>query len=317
MIRARGLLGLLDNPIVMMDGLSRMRSWRAPIVITLYLGLLGAFGYAVYAVAVQVQPSEHRGTSDIGTLVFGSLAFFQMSLVCLFAPALGAGAISGERERQTFDMLLVSRVSAWGIVLGKLVTSVAYMVLLVLTALPLFAAVFLFGGIDAGQFLLSQILTVGTAVALASVSVCISAAFPRTLPATVTSYGIAFALVVGSVVFGYLFTLMVESGGTSGGFSDVHPLLFCNPLYALAVVLMNPSGAHIPLLRILQLLVLVPGQGAGGPIVEPWQATLLVEAAVVVLTTWAGVRMVRGKRTLQRRPAPEPVIEEEEEEATA
>jgi len=45
---ARGL----DNPIIAKDGISRMRSWRAPLAITLYLGLLGAFGYAVFTISV-------------------------------------------------------------------------------------------------------------------------------------------------------------------------------------------------------------------------------------------------------------------------
>jgi ABC-2 type transport system permease protein len=302
MSAVRRLAGLFDNPLVMMDGLTRMRSWRSPIAITLYLGLLGAFGYAVYAVAAQVQPAEQRGASDLGALVFGSLTFFQMSLVCLFAPALAAGAISGERERQTFDMLLVSQVSAFGIVVGKLVMSVAYMLLLVLTALPLFAAVFLFGGIDAGQFALTQFLTVTTAVTLASISICISAAFRRTLPATVTAYGVAFAVVVGSVIFGYLFTLMLSTGSAGGGFADVHPLLFSNPLYAVLVILSSPGGAHLALGRMVRLLLLLPsGTGDGGPAIEPWQATLLVEALVVVLTTWGAVVMVRGRRREPQR----------------
>ena len=42
----------LDNPIVRQEGMSRMHTWRAPLAITIYLGLLGAFGYAVFAVGV-------------------------------------------------------------------------------------------------------------------------------------------------------------------------------------------------------------------------------------------------------------------------
>jgi ABC-type transport system involved in multi-copper enzyme maturation permease subunit len=305
---ASRIAGALDNPIIVMDGVSRMRTWRAPVAISLYLGLLGAFAYAVYAVIAQVQAAPTRGTSDLGTWVFGLTAFFQLSLVCLFAPALASGAISGERERQTFDMLLVSKVSAVGIVLGKLATSVGYMILLVLAALPLFAAVFLFGGIDAQQFVLTQALTVATAITLAAISVCVSAAFRRTLPATVTAYAVAFALLIGSVIFGYLFTLMVQTGNAMGSLSDVHPLLFCNPLYALFEVLLPGSGGGMALGRIVQLLLMLPGgQQGGGPLVQPWQASLIVELVVFVLTTWAAVHMVRGRRGPQaRRPLPPP-----------
>ena len=307
---ANRVTAALDNPIIVMDGVTRMRTWRAPVAISLYLGLLGAFAYAVYAVDVQVQSAPNRGASDIGTWVFGLTAFFQFSLMCVFAPALASGSISGERERQTFDMLLVSRVSALGIVLGKLATSIGYMILLVLSAMPLFAAVFLFGGIDAQQFVLTQALTVATAITLAAISICVSAAFRRSLPATVTAYGVSLALLVGSVIFGYLFTLMVQTGNATGSLGDVHPLLFCNPLYALLQVLLSGSGGGMALGRVLQLLLMLPGGAqSGGPTVQPWQASLLVELVVFLLATWAAVQMVKGRRGPQVRRSMPPAEE--------
>jgi len=160
------LAGIFDNPLIVKDGVSRMRSWQAPVIITLYLGLLGAWGFGTFVLAVVSAQTQHAVSATIGSTVFQSLAFFELALITLFTPALAAGAISGERERQTFDVLLVSRVSALGIVWGKLVASLAYVLLLILTALPLFAAVFLFGGIDFEQFLLTQMLLVMTAVAI-------------------------------------------------------------------------------------------------------------------------------------------------------
>ena len=194
---------VVDNPLIIKDGVSRMRTWRAPLVLTLYLGLLGTFGYAIFILQVLLMTSNGQvGAAQVGATVFIVLAFIQISLIGLFAPALAAGAISGERERQTLDVLLVSRVSAVGIVWGKLVASVAFMLLLILAALPLFAAVFLFGGIDAEQFLITQLLTVTTAVSLGAVSLLLSAAFRRTLPSMVASYGAAFAGLVGTLVVG-------------------------------------------------------------------------------------------------------------------
>ena len=105
----------LDNPIVAKDGISRMRSWRAPLAITLYLGLLGAFGFGIFSIEVLSSSYSRPVSAEIGAAVFGALAWFQLVLICLFAPALASAAISGERERQTFDVLLVSGVSAFGI----------------------------------------------------------------------------------------------------------------------------------------------------------------------------------------------------------
>jgi ABC-2 type transport system permease protein len=312
------VVAAVDNPLIVKDGVSRMRTWRAPLILTLYVGLLGALGYAIFVLAVVLNSNQHLGSgaAQVGAEVFEGLAFIQISLISLFAPALAAGAISGERERQTLDVLLVSRVSALGIVWGKLVASVAFMLLLILAALPLFAAVFLFGGIDAEQFLVTQLLTVTTAVSLGSISLFLSALFRRTLPSTVASYGAAFAAMIGTFVLGWLFSFVIwQREGTVGQSADVHPLLFVNPLYALWVALTTANGAPMSLGRLVALFFLVVGRGGdAGPQLEPWQATALVQLVVIVLCVIGAVRLVQGHRVAQPRPRPEPEPEVPEPE---
>jgi ABC-type transport system involved in multi-copper enzyme maturation permease subunit len=308
------LVGLVDNPLISKDAVSRMRTWRAPVTLTIYLGLLSAFGYASFVTTTLMAPSQRTGSALIGAGVFSYLAFIQLSLVSLFAPALAAGAISGERERQTFDVLLVSRMTAGAIVFGKLVSSVAFMLLLILSALPLFAAVFLFGGIDFEQFMVTQLLTVTTAVSIGAVSLFLSAAFRRTLSSTVVAYGVAFAGMIGTLVAGLLFTLALmlrTPGGVNGSTGDAHPLLFANPFYALFVVLNDPNGMPMHLGRLVQLLFFVNGQPtAFGPTLEPWQAAVLVQIVLVALSIMGAVHLVQSRRApMPWRPPvqPEPV----------
>jgi ABC-type transport system involved in multi-copper enzyme maturation permease subunit len=291
---------LFDNPLITKDAVSRMRSWRAPLILTTYLGLLSAFGYAFFVSQTLASPSQRTGSAIIGAGVFTWLAFIQLSLVSLFAPALAAGAISGERERQTFDVLLVSRMTATAIVIGKLVSSVAFMLLLILSALPLFAAVFLFGGIDFEQFLVTQVLTVTTAVSIGAVSLFLSSVFRRTLPSTVVSYGVAFTGMIGTLVAGLLFTfaMMLRGPGSisiQGG--EVHPLLYANPFYALYIVLIDPSATPLHVGRLFQLLFFVTGQpSAAGPQIEPWQAVVLVQIVLVALSVVGAVQFVQSRR---------------------
>ncbi|HXM57849.1 MAG TPA: ABC transporter permease [Candidatus Dormibacteraeota bacterium] len=313
MTMSERLVALLDNPLIIKDAVSRMRSWRAPVILTIYLGLLGAFGYASFVTATVLAPSQRTtGSAQIGASVFASLAFIQLSLACLFAPALAAGAISGERERQTFDVLLVSRMTAVGIVWGKLVASVAFMLLLILSALPLFAAVFLFGGIDFEQFLVTQILTVSTAVSIGAVSLFLSAVFRRTLPSTVVAYGVAFAGTIGTLVAGLLFTFALAVRGsaaaTAQAATDFHPLLFANPFYALFVVLDPTQGHPMHVGRLIQLLFFMTSQPSGiGPELEPWQAAVLVQIVLVVLAVVGAVQLVQARRAPMPSRLPEPV----------
>jgi ABC-type transport system involved in multi-copper enzyme maturation permease subunit len=302
------LAALLDNPLISKDAVSRMRTWRAPLTLTIYLGLLSAFGYASFVTTTLMAPSQRTGSALIGAGVFSYLAFIQLSLVSLFAPALAAGAISGERERQTFDVLLVSRMTAGAIVFGKLVSSVAFMLLLILSALPLFAAVFLFGGIDFEQFTVTQLLTVTTAVSIGAVSLFLSAAFRRTLSSTVVSYGVAFAGMIGTFVAGVLFTLalMLRAPGGLSGPTESHPLLFANPFYALFVALNYPTGTSMHVGRLAQLLFFVNGQPSTiGPSIEPWQAAVLVQIVLVALSVMGAVHLVQSRRapTPWRPPA--------------
>jgi ABC-2 type transport system permease protein len=306
MRRVLALVSGFDNPLIIKDGVSRMRSWRAPLGITLYLGLLGAFGYAIFTMQVLTAQYNTNVSAAIGGLVFGAMAFFQLALVSLFAPALAAGSISGERERQTFDVLLVSRVSAFGIVWGKLIASLAYLLLIILTALPLFAAVFLFGGIDFEQFVLTQLITICTALSIGAVSVFFSALFKRSLPATVASYAAAFTMVIGTAVAGLMLTYIAayRSGAFGSNNLEGHPVLFGNPLFALYIVLGSPSGAPVALGRLLQLLVLDDRAPARwGPVIEPWQFSVASELAVTALAIAGAVLLVRGRRALPPRRA--------------
>jgi ABC-type transport system involved in multi-copper enzyme maturation permease subunit len=302
--RLTRFLQAFDNPLVAKDGISRMRSWRAPLALTVYLGVLGLCGYSFFSILVFGNATNKvGGSAGIGSAVFAALTFVQLVLIALFAPALAAGAISGERERQTLDVLLVSRVSAFGIVWGKLVASLAYLLLLILTALPLFAAVFLFGGIDFEQFLLAQVITIMTALTLGSISLFASAVFQRSLPATVTSYSAAFLLVVGTFVAGTLLSYLYFFRVGAATYMPIHPLVFSNPFYAIGMELYTASGGGINAGRLFQAMFFTSGDASWGPIIQPWQLSLLFETVLTVLSIAGAVRIVKGRRAapLRRR----------------
>ena len=72
------------------------------------------------------------------------LSVLQLALIVFITPGLTAGVISSERERQTLNMLLTTTQSSTSIIIGKLVSSVAYLLLLMIASLPLYSIVFLY-----------------------------------------------------------------------------------------------------------------------------------------------------------------------------
>jgi hypothetical protein len=291
---------LFINPLILKDGLARVRSWRAPAIIAMYLGLLGVFAALAFSTQLAGVDRPATGYAEVGSNAFTALALVQLALVCLVAPGLAAGAISGERERQTLDVLLVSCVPSFGIVWGKLVASVAFMLLLILAALPLFAVVFLFGGIDGGQFLATQLLTVTTALAVAAVSLFLSALFRRTLAATVVAYGLTFGAVAAAWYVGS--GLLAQ-----GHFRAGQAMLFGNPIQAMLTVLHGP-GPFLNPVSALPLVVTTGGAFSPAPLLaaglaaEPWPVTVAVELAVVVLGMTGSALLLRERPGFGRRP---------------
>jgi ABC-type transport system involved in multi-copper enzyme maturation permease subunit len=186
---ALGLRALLGKELR-----SRSRGWRSMWVLTIYLGLLTALVCAFVALA-----GQSRGTlsTGLGTWLFSLLALGSLLLLAFITPALTAGAISGERERRTLELLLVTRASPLGLVVGKLSGSLAYILFLVVASLPAFALVYLFGGVPIQYLVMVLAVLVTTAVAHASIGLALSALLKRTVLATVAAYFVVLGLVLG------------------------------------------------------------------------------------------------------------------------
>ena len=75
----------------------------------------------------------------------------EVVLLCLFVPSAAGGSIAGERERQTLDILLSSRMTVREIVTGKLLSCISMAVLLVVTSIPILAVTSMYGGMQLGS----------------------------------------------------------------------------------------------------------------------------------------------------------------------
>jgi ABC-type transport system involved in multi-copper enzyme maturation permease subunit len=209
------------NPIVSKEVRSRMRSWRAPLVLTAFLAVLSAVGYATYKASTPlVAGTSNRG--QVGVAVFAALAGTVMVLVALIVPGLVGGAISGERERQTLDLLLVTPVGPARIIAGKLASSLLFVLLLVTAALPMFSVVFILGGVDLGAVVAVVVVTLVTALALGGLAMLCSVLLRRTTSSTVSSYIAGFMLFVVPLILGAIVaSTPVPAVSRAGGMSAI------------------------------------------------------------------------------------------------
>ncbi|HKC18383.1 MAG TPA: ABC transporter permease [Candidatus Dormibacteraeota bacterium] len=202
----------LWNPIVAKEYRSRMRTWRSPLAITIYIVLLGGIGWAVFAaLSAPLANGVNQGqTGSLGSQLFTFLVLFQVALLAFITPAITAGAISSERERQTIDLLFVTPIPPFSIIWGKLLASMSFIVVLLVISVPIFSLVFLFGGIELDQLAEAFLVTAVTAMMLGFVGVAFSTLFRHTIAATVAAYGAAFVLLVGTLIYGLLFPVPVN-----------------------------------------------------------------------------------------------------------
>lgn len=188
------------NPILRREAVTTMRSWKTYGALVLFLSMtaLGA-GLFVY---MNVQVSYDYGFIPQNTLwLYTVLAAVQMGLVLLAVPAIAAGSISGERERQTLDLLLVTKMSPLSIVLGKLMSSLVYITLLVVATLPIFSLAFYFGGISISYVLGLLGLVFLTSCMVGAVSIFFSCLVKKTIVAIVLMYLFIGVLCFGTLLF--------------------------------------------------------------------------------------------------------------------
>ena len=215
---------LTNNPITIKELRSRMRGRRAFVVLTIYLllaSVLMALIYTSYSVNSTPSPSTSRGA---GQATFVTMLFIQGFLVIFMSPAFTAGAISGEKERQTYELLRTTLLSPRAFVLGKLISALSYIFLLIISAIPLLSLSFMLGGITLSEVVISQALMVVTAVAYAMLGLYFSCRMKSTISASVATFATAFALTVGlpllALIIGSIFAAFAFSS-TSNWVTEV------------------------------------------------------------------------------------------------
>ena len=128
----------------------RMRGRRAFAILTIYLLLLA--GFALMAEKL-VESNYTTGFGSysafagaaIGQGIFAALLMLMTLQVVFLAPSSTSGSISLERKKHTLELLIATPISSLAIVVGKLLSALVYVFLLIAASLPLMAVVCLFG----------------------------------------------------------------------------------------------------------------------------------------------------------------------------
>jgi ABC-type transport system involved in multi-copper enzyme maturation permease subunit len=232
----------------------RMRGRRAFIIVTIYLLLLAGFALMVETLMEANFANSFGGTSAfagaaIGQAIFAALLMLMTLQVVFLAASSTAGAISLEREKQTLELLVATPISSLAIVIGKLLSALVYLFLLIAASVPLMAVVFVYGGVAPEDVLRGYIVLIVTAIGLGSFGLLCSSLVKRTTAATaITIFGV-LAVTIGTVFLLFFWQAMAtfDQNGVRRagplGIRSPEPLAWLNPFIAQADVLCGTESS--------------------------------------------------------------------------
>jgi len=143
--------------------------------------------------------------------LFVSYACFIFGAAVLFMPALAAVTITVERRQGTFDLLRLTPLKPRHIVLGKVLHTFGFYLLLLIATLPIIGVLFFLIGVEWAQFIQAVVTSLLTALSASIIGVGCSARFSGRTSAIAASYlgllvvmGPPQILVLGIASFGLL-----------------------------------------------------------------------------------------------------------------
>ncbi|KOS69656.1 ABC-type transport system involved in multi-copper enzyme maturation, permease component [Lysinibacillus contaminans] len=268
------------NPVLVKELKLRFRSFKSFSGLMFYLSVISIF-IAGFLLLTTEFTGKGFFSPDMSFMMFAVLTIVQMALVLFITPSLTAGAISSEREKQTLNILLTTTQSSTQIIIGKLFSSVAFLVLMLVAGLPLYSLVFLFGGVSPSQLVSIFLFYLVTVIAIGSIGVMFSTITKKTIVSMIATYG-SIIFLGGITAFFFFLTMAFHQMGSATGASSSFMTYFwasINP-GALMLTLISPSIGD----------ALIELTGIELPV---WVTYLIVYVLIIVFSLTVAIKKLR------------------------
>lgn len=158
------------GPVFQREILTTPRRARHYLYRSVYVAALLTLLGTAWLVLAGTQPIRNVGDlSRFGGTVFQFLAPLQLAVVSFLAALGAAAAVSQEKDRRTILLLLLTRMSNFELVVGKLAASLLNVMTMLLAAFPVFLLITVFGGVSIRQVIIAYAITGSSVLAAASV----------------------------------------------------------------------------------------------------------------------------------------------------
>ena len=154
----------VKNAVLRKDMLLDMKKPKIAVILLIFNILLCLVAFPFLGLSSAFAGSYSYGVSEFSyrtlIIMFMVLVWLEAGAICFLTPALTAGCVSIEKERQTMDVLLTTKMSTWEIIKGKFFSSIMLVIMLIISGLPIMSLVYIYGGINLGQMILMMVVFV-------------------------------------------------------------------------------------------------------------------------------------------------------------
>lgn len=279
------------NPILQNEMKTDSRRFRFFLLLMIYITLLGLPTLAIYQAICRNDYFEAQ--AFIGLYVF--LACMEAIVLMFLVPALSASSICGEREKQTLDILLTTKMTPRGIIYGKLMVVVVKVLLLIICTLPVYSVVLFLGGIKMSHIIVCNIYLMITTLFVAAMSMWVSTMVKTSKMANVIAYFMELGFVIGLPIALFLVaavTIIVDEGELIEKIFT--HFIFFSPALGYGYLLFDQLGATTDLLYMFDdINLLMPG----------WMISISVEVLLTILFVEMAIKRLNPIKKKGRRKA--------------
>jgi ABC-type transport system involved in multi-copper enzyme maturation permease subunit len=223
----------VKNPVLRKELTSRMSIRRMTkanrLALTLFMAVVLPIVYLVIARALFADSNVRDGRDVFGVIAVG----FQTAFAVLLAPTVTSGVITLEREKQTWNALLLSRLTSWEIIWGKLLGSVLPALAMQIIFIPILIMAALKGGVSLGNFIGAEVFVVFCTFFYGIIGMFFSWLCRRTQLAAASAMATVMISVVASPVLLALWQNLTSSYQSQ---PETFLPLWTNPFYVMVLI---------------------------------------------------------------------------------
>ncbi|ASW43748.1 MULTISPECIES: ABC transporter permease [Eubacteriales] len=231
------------NPVLRNEAKITVRNKRFTLMLFFYIVVV-SIGVVLYYKSFTSEIYVNGLYMQSTTTLYVLMSIVQAIFLIFMVPSLTSSAISSEREKQTLDILLSTKLTPFQIIIGKLLSSSLKVVMLIICTIPLYGICSLIGGVSIVNILeLAGFFIVNT-IFVGAIGMLISTYAKTSKVSTTITYFLVLFIYIGILIIAYILFMFSMRNNYMNPNIKVNPIIYLSPVTGFISLLSNQLGAR-------------------------------------------------------------------------